>query len=43
MSDYEIAKRAGHSAAKALEIALDARRGDKFALIWLRLLRSIAA
>jgi hypothetical protein len=30
-------KRAGHSPTKALEIALDAKRGCKFALHWVKL------
>ena len=34
---YQILKRAGHSAAKSLEIALDAKRGCKFALHWVKL------
>jgi len=29
MSDYEALKAYGHSAAKAAEIVLDARRGDR--------------
>lgn len=40
MSDYEILKRAGHSPAKAAEIALDAKRGDKHALAWLTVARA---
>jgi len=31
---YELLKQAGHSPAKAAEIALDAKRGDAFALQW---------
>lgn len=33
---YEILKRAGHSPYKAAEIALDAKRGDEYALAWIR-------
>lgn len=39
MSDYELLKRAGHSPAKAAEIVLDAKRGDKHATAWLRIVR----
>jgi len=31
---YQLLKQAGHSPAKAAEIALDAKRGDAFALHW---------
>jgi hypothetical protein len=31
---YELMKRVGHSAAKALEIAIDYERGDKHAKQW---------
>ena len=37
MATYETLKRAGHSPAKAAEIALDAKRGCKFALHWVKL------
>jgi hypothetical protein len=40
MSDYEALKRYGHSPAKAAEIALDAKRGDKRALAWLEVARA---
>jgi hypothetical protein len=40
MTDYEILKHYGHSPAKAAEIALDAKRGDKHALAWLEAVRS---
>lgn len=32
--DYEALKFAGHSAVKALEILIDARRGDQRAIFW---------
>lgn len=35
MTDYEVLKAAGHSPAKAAEIELDAKRGDKYAVRWL--------
>lgn len=35
MSDYEALKAAGHSAAMALVIILDANRGDKFCINWI--------
>jgi hypothetical protein len=35
MNDYEILKAAGHSAFKAAEIVLDAKRGDKHAQTWI--------
>jgi len=35
MTDYEILKLAGHSAARAKEIALDAERGDPYAGGWI--------
>ena len=40
MTDYEVLKRFGHSAMKAAEIALDAKRGDKHALVWLEVVRA---
>lgn len=33
--NYELLKQAGHSPAKAGEIAVDANRGDKYALQWI--------
>jgi hypothetical protein len=39
MSDYEALKVAGHTPAKAAEIALDAKRGDQHALAWIAALR----
>ncbi len=39
MSDYEVLKKAGHSPAKAFEIALDAKRGCKDAARWIEILR----
>lgn len=33
---YQALKRQGHDAAKAIEIILDARRGDEYALMWIR-------
>ena len=41
MSDYEILKQYGHSPFKAPEIALDAKRGDIYALQWLAICRSL--
>ena len=32
---YKALKAAGHDAAKALEIVIDAERGDKYALRWI--------
>ena len=32
-------KDAGHDPAKAVELLLDAKRGDEWALIWIRVLR----
>lgn len=40
MSDYEALKAAGHSAAKAAEIALDAKRGDRHAIAWIAAIRA---
>jgi hypothetical protein len=34
-TDYEILRSAGHSAAKAQEIALNAKRGDPFSIYWI--------
>lgn len=42
MSDYEILKQAGHSPFKAAEIVLDAKRGDQYAITWLKTLRESA-
>lgn len=36
MNDYEVLKAAGHSPAKAAEIALDAHRGDRRAVDWVK-------
>lgn len=41
MSDYEVLKRYGHSPIKAAEIALDAQRGDKYALAWIAAARNV--
>ncbi len=41
-SPYAILTGAGHSAAKAAEIALDARRADPFATSWIAALRNAA-
>jgi hypothetical protein len=35
MNNYEVLKAYGHSPFKALEISLDAKRGDGHALLWL--------
>lgn len=39
MTDYEALKIAGHSPAKALEIVIDARRGDRIAKDWIEAAR----
>ena len=36
---YRLLKDAGHDPAKAAELLLDAKRGDEWALIWIRVLR----
>ena len=36
MSLYEALKGAGHSPAKAAEIVLDAKRGDQYAVAWIK-------
>jgi hypothetical protein len=41
MSDYEALKRYGHGAAKAAEIALDAKRGDAWAVKWVAAIRAL--
>lgn len=41
MSDYEVLKMAGHDAAKAAEIILDAKRGDRHAISWIKSVRSL--
>lgn len=33
----------GHSTEKSIEIILDAKRGDKFALSWIRIIRAESA
>lgn len=33
---YSALKRQGHDAAKAIEIILEARRGNRHALMWIR-------
>lgn len=43
MSDYEILKAMGHTPAKAAEIALDAKRGDEYAVQWVTAARQIVA
>lgn len=40
MSDYECLKAYGHSPAKAAEIALDAERGDRYAIQWIAAARA---
>lgn len=40
MTDYDVLKAAGHSAAKAAEIALDAKRGDQHAKAWIAAVRA---
>lgn len=39
MTDYEALKHYGHSPAKAAEIVLDAKRGNKHALAWLAVVK----
>jgi hypothetical protein len=39
---YNALKSFGHSPQKALEILLDAKRGDRYALNWIRFVRSAA-
>jgi len=36
-------KRAGHTPAKAAEIALDAKRGDEYAIKWIAITRMAVA
>jgi hypothetical protein len=40
MTDYECLKAYGLSAFKAAEVALDAKRGDRYAMQWVKLARS---
>lgn len=42
MTTYELLKLWGHSPAKAAEIVLDAKRGDRHALQWVRIARAAA-
>lgn len=37
---YNLLKQAGHSPYKALEIVLDAIRGNRYALMWIRIVRN---
>ena len=37
---YRLLKRAGHDPAKAIELLLDAMRGDEWALRWIKMLHS---
>lgn len=37
---YTMLKGAGHAPSKAIEIIIDARRGDRFAIKWIRTLRA---
>lgn len=37
--DYQLLKRAGHDATKALEIAIDVKRSDPHAVAWIATLR----
>ena len=37
---YRAMKRAGHDAATALRILIDAERGDKLTLTWIRTVRN---
>jgi hypothetical protein len=39
MNDYHVLLASGHSPAKALEISLDAARGDAFCIGWIKLCR----
>ncbi len=38
---YRVLKEAGHSAAKALEIVIDAERGDWYAVQWIDACRKL--
>lgn len=38
---YEMLKRAGHSPLKAIEIILDASRGEEHALVWIRIIHML--
>lgn len=38
---YWTLRHAGHCAAKAMEIILDASRGDKYALAWIKACRHL--
>lgn len=40
MTDYDILKRAGHSPAKAAEIALDIKRGCIYAIKWVSVIKA---
>jgi hypothetical protein len=39
LSDYEVLVARGHSADKAFEIMLDAKRGNTFCIGWIKLCR----
>ena len=41
MTDYQVLTGYGHSFAKALEIILDAKRGDEWAIMWIKFVRQI--
>jgi hypothetical protein len=41
MNDYELLKACGHSACKAAEIVLDAKRGDRHAMAWIEIVRRL--
>jgi hypothetical protein len=41
MSDYQVLTGHGHSGAKALEIILDAKRGDAWAIRWIKTIRKL--
>jgi len=41
MSNYELLELTGFSPIKALEITIDAARGDKYALAWIKACRKI--
>lgn len=43
MSDYEILKAYGHSAALAATIVLDAKRGDAYSIKWIGIARASVA
>ena len=43
MADYEALVKFGHSPARALEICIDAKRGDERAITWISMVKYILA